>query len=275
LKNLKISMKSSKKVILVLLVGSLGCTISSCGDPNGGTPNPNGGSSASLLDAPSAVNVEFTSNEDATITFDKSSTSQTTFNVRFTDQYDVVTEYEGEGNSPIMISGIPKGEIYAVEMAGGTTSGVGEYGDKIENQLASGKADVNLDRIKMYTLINEARAEARTCGTENMPAVEPMVWDDKLEEAAEIHTVDMEKNNFFAHTSKSDGSDPGQRITRVGYSWSTYGENIASGYATEEAAMAGWLSSPGHCSNIMKGSFKEMGVYREGNKWTQVFGRSN
>jgi len=34
----------------------------------------------------------------------------------------------------------------------------------------------------------------------------------------------------------------------------------------------GWLKSPGHCKNIMSQKYKEMGVARVGNYWTQTFG---
>lgn len=249
--------------VLALCIGL--SVLQSCSD-DGSSPEP-----VSILAAPSEVNVQFTSNSTADISFDKVAATQTNFKIRLTDQYDQAIEYDDVETAPVSISSFPKGEIYTVEMAAGSSTAIGEYGEKSAPLLASVNSDVNMDRIKMFRLINAARAEARVCGSDNMPAVEPLHWDDKLEQAARIHTVDMEKNGFFSHTSASDNSSPGDRISRTGYSWSIYGENIANGYATEEAAMEGWLSSPGHCKNIMSSSVTEMGVYREGNKWTQVF----
>jgi hypothetical protein len=82
--------------------------------------------------------------------------------------------------------------------------------------------------------------------------------------AAYLHSLDMETNQFFSHTG-SDGSDPGDRITREGYDWWTYGENIAVNYPTVSAVMQGWLSSEGHCRNIMNPAFEEIGAaYAEG-----------
>ena len=98
-----------------------------------------------------------------------------------------------------------------------------------------------------------------------------VTWNDKLAKAAYDHSVDMKLNDYFSHTGLN-GSNPGQRITAAGYIWKTYGENIANGYASEQAVMNGWLGSEGHCKNIMNGSFKEMGAGREGNYWTQIFG---
>ena len=38
--------------------------------------------------------------------------------------------------------------------------------------------------------------------------------------------------------------------------------------------MDGWMTSPGHCANIMNPDNNELGVgFYEGNYWTQVMGR--
>nr|WP_128382341.1 CAP domain-containing protein [Streptomyces cavernae] len=94
-----------------------------------------------------------------------------------------------------------------------------------------------------------------------------------LTKAAQAHSVDMAAHNNMSHTG-SDGSTPGDRITRAGYAWSTYGENVAYGYSTPEQVMAGWMASPGHRANILNCAFKEIGVglAQPGDYWTQDFG---
>ena len=57
----------------------------------------------------------------------------------------------------------------------------------------------------------------------------PLAANAALAAAATAHSNDMANKNFFSHTG-SDGSNPGQRISRAGYNWYTYGENIAAGY---------------------------------------------
>jgi uncharacterized protein YkwD len=104
-----------------------------------------------------------------------------------------------------------------------------------------------------------------------MPPVATVTWNDNLAKAAYSHSSDMSSKKYFDHTSPT-GSTAGTRITAAGYPWKTYGENIAMGYADEQAVMNGWLSSEGHCLNIMNAAFKEMGAGREGNYWTQEFG---
>lgn len=40
----------------------------------------------------------------------------------------------------------------------------------------------------------------------------------------------------------------------------TVGENLSLGYASAQAAMVGWMNSPGHRENILRTSFSEIGV---------------
>ena len=107
--------------------------------------------------------------------------------------------------------------------------------------------------------INAARATARTCGTTAMPAVSPLTWNDRLFSAGARHSRDMATNNYFSHTGL-DGSTPSQRIAAEGYAWSWAGENIAAGQQTVTAVMNGWLASPGHCANIMRAEYRDVGV---------------
>ena len=131
---------------------------------------------------------------------------------------------------------------------------------------------------EMLTLINNAGANARSCGDKSYAAVGALSWNCSLENAAKIHSKSMADNNYFSHTG-SDGSSLGDRMSAAGYNWSTYGENIAAGHADAKSVMQGWLDSPGHCSNIMGSEFSEVGVGRAegrgyGVYWTQDFGTS-
>ncbi|MFE9926546.1 CAP domain-containing protein [Streptomyces sp. NPDC005774] len=101
----------------------------------------------------------------------------------------------------------------------------------------------------------------------------PVKVNTTLTAAAQKHSEDMAASGSMSHTG-SDGSSPDDRITRAGYSWSTYGENVAYGYSTPEQVMAGWMASPGHKENILNCAFKEIGVglAQPGDYWTQDFG---
>jgi len=129
----------------------------------------------------------------------------------------------------------------------------------------------NVNKATLLQLVNDIRKKGCTCGATVMPAVSAVIWNDQLAKAAYDHSVDMNTQDYFSHTGL-DGSSPGQRITAAGYSWTSYGENIAEGYSTEQIVMNAWLGSEGHCKNIMNVGFKDMGVGRDGNYWTQDFG---
>lgn len=127
-----------------------------------------------------------------------------------------------------------------------------------------------VNKTVMLQLVNDVRKSGCQCGDTYYYPVAAVSWNNQLEAAAYEHSEDMFTNNYFNHTAP-DGSNGGVRIERAGYSWMTFGENIAMGYRSEKEVVADWLKSPGHCKNIMNGSFKEMGVARAGNYWTQEF----
>ncbi len=113
--------------------------------------------------------------------------------------------------------------------------------------------------IEMLAQVNAARSQARVCGSTNQPAVPPLSWSCKLQQAALKHSQDMGQNNFFSHTG-SNGSTLRSRIDGADYAWRRIGENIAAGQRDVSSVMRGWLDSPGHCSNIMSGDFTEFGM---------------
>jgi len=126
-------------------------------------------------------------------------------------------------------------------------------------------------------LVNEARAAARRCGFKRHDAAPPLARSALLERAALAHARDMAARSELDHAG-SDGSTPGVRATRAGYIWRAVGENIAYGQRTAEQVVASWLSSPGHCANLMDADFTEMGVasaVAPGGKatiyWVQLF----
>lgn len=117
---------------------------------------------------------------------------------------------------------------------------------------------------RVVQLVNTERGKA---------GCSPVKLNTTLTEAAQNHSEDMAASGTMSHTG-SDGSDPGDRITRAGYAWTTYGENVAYGYSTPEQVMQGWMTSPGHKANILNCAFEEIGVglAQPGAYWTQDFG---
>jgi uncharacterized protein YkwD len=124
------------------------------------------------------------------------------------------------------------------------------------NEPDPGVADI---RDEFLAAVNDARSSIQMCGTTPYGPSPPVSWSDSLAMAAYLHSEDMALNGFFSHTG-SDGSSAGDRISRQGYPWRTYGENIAVGSPTVSSAIQGWLGSEGHCRNLMNPAFTEIGA---------------
>ncbi|MFH1025095.1 MAG: CAP domain-containing protein [Nitrospirota bacterium] len=125
--------------------------------------------------------------------------------------------------------------------------------------------------------VNEARTKGRTCGNTYYKPARPVVWNDKLGKASLNHSLDMAQNGFLSHKG-SDKRNPGERLSKAGYRWVSYGENVGQGYRTPGDAVRAWLKSEMHCKNIMNPEFKEAGAAFVMNEnlrryWTLVLGR--
>lgn len=130
---------------------------------------------------------------------------------------------------------------------------------------------------RVLELVNEARSQPRNCGERRFGAADPLAWDARLAAAARGHSEEMAQHDFLSHQGRR-GSTPGERARAEDYAWRRVAENVASGQGTAQQVVSGWLSSPGHCANIMNPDFTEMGAAYAVNRaadgaifWTQVF----
>jgi len=133
-------------------------------------------------------------------------------------------------------------------------------------------------QVRVLALVNEARSRPQRCGDKNFAAAPPLRLNPTLYEIAHAHAAEMARYDYFSHTGR-DGSTVDGRATRAGYRWRAVGENIAAGQVNADAAVRSWMSSPGHCANIMSTAFSEMGAAfavngksSQGIYWAQVFG---
>jgi uncharacterized protein YkwD len=139
-----------------------------------------------------------------------------------------------------------------------------------------GRFTVRTIEDEVLRLVNDARASKRKCGSTTYKAVRALRPDAKLAKLAAAHSSDMAAHNYFSHESRN-GDSPFDRMADAGYRYSSAGENIAAGYRTPSSVVKAWLKSPGHCRNIMKRSYTELGVGFAsggyyGSYWTQDFG---
>lgn len=87
----------------------------------------------------------------------------------------------------------------------------------------------------------------------------PLGLDARLSQAATAHSLDMLRWSRMTHAG-SDGSDPGARISRAGYRWRSYRENVGAGYMGVPEVMHGWITSPGHRDNMLADDVTQVGV---------------
>ncbi len=104
---------------------------------------------------------------------------------------------------------------------------------------------------QVVALINQERQ------AQGLPALQVHA---SLQAAARAHSADMICNDFFSHTG-SDGSQPWDRATRYGYSWTWIGENLFMGTGISPSTVVqGWMNSSGHRANILASEAVHIGV---------------
>ncbi len=99
--------------------------------------------------------------------------------------------------------------------------------------------------------------------------------------AAERHSADMARKNYFSHKVRGDNRSWKQNIRHFGYEGDPIGENIVAGTNAKRAkvAMKMWKTSAPHNKTMLNGDFRAIGIgraYDKGSKygwyWTTTFG---
>lgn len=100
--------------------------------------------------------------------------------------------------------------------------------------------------------------------------LKPVKIDVLLCLAAREHSSDMERLNFFDHTSPVKGkTTPFDRARRAGTE--ARSENIFTGSSSPQEANQSWFHSPGHFKNLTDPGAEYAGLGRSGTHWTQMF----
>lgn len=85
-----------------------------------------------------------------------------------------------------------------------------------------------------------------------------LALNNSLSKAAQDKANDMAARNYWAHITP-DGVQPWEFMSAAGYEYTEAGENLAYGFATSSDTVIGWMNSPAHRDNLLKGSYKEVG----------------
>ncbi len=90
-----------------------------------------------------------------------------------------------------------------------------------------------------------------------------LVVSDALTASAQWMANDMALESYFSHTSL-DGRTPTRRMADAGYpaSQTWTGEDLAAGYTSAAAVLAGWIGSPEHYAVLVNPVYHAIGVGR-------------
>jgi uncharacterized protein YkwD len=117
----------------------------------------------------------------------------------------------------------------------------------------------------VLAVVNATNAEREK---NNLPK---LTISDTLCSAAQAHSEDMAKNEYFDHTSLN-GDTMSDRIHKYTTKYRYLGENIACGLTDGQSAVNCWMNSDGHRANILNKNYTEIGVGYKDGYWTQDFG---
>lgn len=135
-----------------------------------------------------------------------------------------------------------------------------------ENKANAPEFKPTKDEATLLELTNKEREKAK------LPLLKA---NEKLFSAARKHAVNMAKQGKLLH--ELDGKKPADRVTEAGYRFQACGENIAFGPKQLSGVIEMWMNSPGHKENLLRDTFKEIGlgigVSSDGRPYyVQVFG---
>ncbi len=137
-------------------------------------------------------------------------------------------------------------------------------GELIEADSLSEEEWKNVERAmekQIYAMTNVLR---------NLSDKAALDYNDEVSKVAFGHSKDMGVNNYFSHTSPSEG-ELADRLKEGDVLYSYAGENIAARYPDAGAAMIGWLNSKGHREALLNKEFTEIGVGVYHEYYTQNF----
>src|SRR3989338_4718172 len=109
------------------------------------------------------------------------------------------------------------------------------------------KADVSSEEL--LSLTNKERRNA---------GVNPLIFNEKLSEAAIKKAQDMFEYDYWAHNSPS-GKTPWVFIKSSGYKYVYAGENLARGFVKADDVVKAWMASPDHRNNMLSSNYQDVG----------------
>jgi uncharacterized protein YkwD len=148
-----------------------------------------------------------------------------------------------------------------------TSSGVASATMASADEVTASRPHHITPSRKVLRLVNQQRAAV------GCPA---LTMNSQLLSAAQQHNSEQAQYNYSSHAGR-DGSSPDARISRAGYQFSWWSENIAWGQRTPQDVVNWWMNSPGHRANILNCNLRDTGIAHNVSSngtpyWTEDFG---
>ncbi|HEY9881223.1 MAG TPA: CAP domain-containing protein [Leptolyngbyaceae cyanobacterium] len=183
------------------------------------------------------------------------------------------------------VRAIRAAQALAVLLLAGCTA-IEQLPSKLPAVLSTGGSSAPAPTVNAATAQSEAtgQMEAQVFAQINtirqQQGLSELRQNDKLAQVARDYSRRMAEGDFFAHTSPQ-GDTMVERVHAAGIFYFMLGENLFTSTNIPQpanAAVNGWMNSPGHRENILRREYREtgIGVWRQGNTYyfTQLFMRS-
>jgi uncharacterized protein YkwD len=151
----------------------------------------------------------------------------------------------------VLVSGLVAAATLAQAADGPIMSAAlpGDTASRLQFPSPAGTENENLARL-LAELINAERAKY---------GLAPYQFDATIAATAAAHSADQAARRTMSHTG-SDGSNAGQRLTRNGVAWSSWGENVGAGFTDPAVLLQAWLNSPTHRPIVLSASYTRVGT---------------
>ena len=120
----------------------------------------------------------------------------------------------------------------------------------VRTQAASFQPRPSATATRIVQLVNERRAAA---------GLKPLKVNALLMAEAQRFSGVQAAMGRISHRG-TDDTNAGQRLSKAGYRWSFYGENLAAGQETAQEVVAAWMASPTHRANVLSPKAREIGI---------------
>ncbi|SLN75995.1 CAP domain-containing protein [Roseisalinus antarcticus] len=121
------------------------------------------------------------------------------------------------------------------------------------------------------TYVSTASASQTLAADRRNAGIAPLVRNARLDAAAQAHAEFMARTGRTSHVG-AGGSRSADRARAAGYCYRALAENIAWGQSSQEAALSGWIASPGHRRHILNGTLRDFGLGNADGYWVMDLG---